>query len=146
MARYIVKTRFSVAANALIFNDRNEILLCHRRDQDKWNFPGGAMEANETPEEAAVREAQEEIGVQVEIIQLLGVYTKTYADDIVFAFLCKITNGTPTASNEADQIKYFPVENLPANMSPVQMERVNDAVQKQKKILFKKQTGPNVVN
>lgn len=139
MVAYNVKTRFSVGANALIFNDKGEVLLCHRRDKDRWNFPGGAMEHGESPEEATIREAKEEINVTIEIVKPIGVYTKVEEDDIVFAFLCKITDGTPTSSDEADEIKYFSPSELPTNMSPFQIERVRDAVENHREIIFKKQ-------
>ena len=38
---------------------------------DMWQLPGGGVEWNETPEEAAVREAKEEIGVDVKLIKLV---------------------------------------------------------------------------
>ncbi len=139
MSPYSNKTRFSIAANALIFNDKGEILLCHRTDKDKWNFPGGGVEHGETPTEAAIREAKEEIGVDVEIIRPLGVYTKVDDDDIVFAFICRITAGVPTYSDEADEIEYFPVDDLPKNISPYQVERIEDAVENHNEIIFKKQ-------
>lgn len=57
-----------VVAAALI-NDRNEILLAQRpegkRLSGKWEFPGGKVEANESPEAALVRELKEELGVDI---------------------------------------------------------------------------------
>src|SRR6266516_3299153 len=66
---------FRIAASALIF-DGERVLLAHRRDIDWWNLPGGGMEVGETVEEALYREVYEETGLQVEIEQLVGVYSK----------------------------------------------------------------------
>ena len=62
-------------AGGCIFNDRGEVLLQRRGDSNKWGFPGGAVEPGETPEMTAVREAKEETGLDVSVVQLIGVYT-----------------------------------------------------------------------
>jgi 8-oxo-dGTP diphosphatase len=58
-----------VAAAALI-NDNDEVLLAQRpegkRLAGKWEFPGGKVEVNESPEEALKRELHEELGIDVE--------------------------------------------------------------------------------
>lgn len=53
-------------AGNLIVDDGN-ILLLYRDDEQHWEVPGGKVEDGESPTEAAVREAREEIGVEVEL-------------------------------------------------------------------------------
>ena len=53
-------------AGNLIVED-SKILLIHREDEGHWELPGGKVEDDETPTETAVREAREEIGVDVEL-------------------------------------------------------------------------------
>ena len=53
-------------AGNLIVQD-GKILLLYREDEEHWEVPGGKVEEEESPTEAAVREAKEEIGVEVEL-------------------------------------------------------------------------------
>ena len=53
-------------AGNLIVQD-GKILLLYREDEEHWEVPGGKVEEDESPTSAAVREAQEEIGVEVEL-------------------------------------------------------------------------------
>ena len=68
------------AAGAFVTNERGQILLLRRgqgEKQNSWTVPGGIMELGETPREAAKREVLEETGLEVEIGDLVGVYTNT---------------------------------------------------------------------
>ena len=61
-------------ATAIIANG-GKVLMIRRREQEGkllWAFPGGGIEAGETPEQAAVRETAEEVGLEVEAVSVLG--------------------------------------------------------------------------
>ena len=58
-----------------IITDQGKVLMVRRRVKEgdlSWVFPGGAIEAGETPNEAAVREVEEETGLEVEAVKALG--------------------------------------------------------------------------
>jgi len=63
-----------VIVGALILNKKDEILLVR---QDKWHgqycIPGGHVELNETLENAIKREVKEEVGIDIDVLLLLGV-------------------------------------------------------------------------
>ena len=56
---------FTIGTFAIIFDDQGRVLLCHRRDLDVWNLPGGGLESGELPTEAVLREVKEETGLKV---------------------------------------------------------------------------------
>ncbi len=67
------------AASALI-RRVNEILLIQRKyppSQGKWALPGGIVKQDESMEQAAIREVKEELGIEIEIKRLIGVYNAT---------------------------------------------------------------------
>jgi 8-oxo-dGTP diphosphatase len=130
---------FTLGAFAIIFDTQKRVLLCHRRDFDLWNLPGGGVENLEAPWKAVVREVKEETGLNVKVEKLVGVYSKDYKNDIVFAFICKRGSGKISINEEADQIKFFRVDSLPRNTIPHQVERIKDALGKSKKLSMKVQ-------
>ena len=65
-----------VGADAAIFDDDDRILLVRRVDDDRWGLVAGWVDANETPEQTAVREIAEEVGLEARVIQLVGVFAR----------------------------------------------------------------------
>lgn len=58
----------------LIHNKETEqVLMVHNKDVNSWSMPGGAVEEDETLEQAAIREVQEETGLMVEIGDVVAV-------------------------------------------------------------------------
>ncbi len=57
----------------LIENDKVALIERHRAGLDYFTFPGGGVDEGETPEQAAVREAREELGIEVKIKQKVAV-------------------------------------------------------------------------
>jgi ADP-ribose pyrophosphatase YjhB (NUDIX family) len=138
-----MKAQFTIGVFAIIFNDERKVLLCHRRDYDLWNLPGGGVESGESPWNAVLREAKEETGLEVEISKLAGIYFKPERNEIVFSFICAITSGRLVLNNEADKIEYFIIDKLPSNTPPKQVERIKDAQQYQ--LVYKIQTGKSSI-
>ncbi len=63
-----------VGVGAIVFNERDELLLVKRADSQKWLYPTGWLDVGCTPAETAVKEVQEETGLTVEVDRLMGVY------------------------------------------------------------------------
>lgn len=131
---------FRVSVSALIFKGER-VLLAHRRAIDWWNLPGGAVDPGETVDEALRREVREETGLEVEVGQLVGVYSKPLKQEIVLSFRCRVTGGTlgATEDDDIDENSYFPVNDLPARTLPKHRERVMDALLNQQQTILRAQ-------
>lgn len=96
------KTR---GAFALIMKD-GKILLSKRADGKGWNLPGGGVHDGESDEDAVVREAREETGLDVTVRFQVG-SGHVFNDDTAVAFLCDVVGGTLTPTAEAVEHGYF---------------------------------------
>jgi 8-oxo-dGTP pyrophosphatase MutT (NUDIX family) len=120
--------------DAAVFNDRGEILLIQRKDDQLWAMPGGGFEVGEAPAVAACREAWEETGLAVEPLALVGVYdsrfcgTRSNAHLYQFVFLCRPRDpvAQPTLSNETLDVAWYAEADLPP-LSPGHALRIADA-------------------
>lgn len=133
------------AAFAIILNEQNEILLCHRRDYDLWNLPGGGIEAGESPREAVIREVKEETGLDVGMDSLVDVSYKKKQDEVLFTFLCSVSGGSITLNDEAEQIEYFSLDNFPKRFSPRQRERIEGFLHSPETCQYREQSGPSSI-
>ncbi|WP_308250340.1 NUDIX domain-containing protein [Sphaerisporangium fuscum] len=63
------------SVTACVFDDQGRLLLArHNELGDVWAPPGGMVEPDEVPETAVVREIREEVGLDIEVQGLIGVY------------------------------------------------------------------------
>jgi 8-oxo-dGTP diphosphatase len=134
---------FTIGASAILFDDRHRVLLCHRRDMDAWNLPGGGVVSGELPTEAVIRETKEETGLEVAVERTVGIYGKADKDELVFAFVCSVIDGELSTTDESDQCEYFGIEELPVNTLPKHVERIQDALDISRGLIFRRQTAPS---
>ena len=106
---------------AIIVNDKNEIFCCQRGPgralANKWEFPGGKVEKNETFEETIVREIKEELNSLIEPLEYIGVSNHEYTDlekpfsITMHAYKCKLISGNLELSEHIDS-KWVSVEKM----------------------------------
>lgn len=115
------------------------MLLCHRRDHDLWNLPGGGLEKGESVSQGLAREVKEETGLKIKIDKLTGIYNKLNKNEVVFSFMCKIVSGKIIQTDESDKIEYFGLQDIPKNISPNHLNRIKDALNYKNKVILKVQ-------
>src|ERR687885_2574179 len=67
--------RIVPSVTAVVRNEAGELLLVHKTDNNLWALPGGGVDPGESVTMAVVREVKEETGIDVEVDDLVGVYT-----------------------------------------------------------------------
>ena len=113
--------------NVAVTNDAGELLLIRRSDNDNWAMPGGAVDLGESLAQAAVRETQEESGIDCEITGLSGIYTDPghvmlytsngeVRQEFSIVLTARATGGQPTPSAETSEVRWVrpgPARRLP---------------------------------
>ena len=99
-----------IGVAAVVIEDDRTVLV--RRGKPPaygdWSLPGGAVELGETLEEALLREVEEEIGLQVDAVELIAVLDRVFLDRggrvqyhyVLLDFLCRRTGGRMQASSD----------------------------------------------
>ncbi len=102
---------------ALIFKDRKQILLARRKKNLsqglKWEFPGGKLKPEETPEFCLQREIKEELGLQIEVGGIFTAVNHQYPDKniLLTAYLAGYISGELSLTDH-DRIQWVEPEKL----------------------------------
>jgi ADP-ribose pyrophosphatase YjhB (NUDIX family) len=108
-----------VAVATLIEQDGKVLLVqrAHNPFRGKWMLPAGFVDAGEDPQEAAVREVEEETSLQVDITQLRDVFANRAYEggaDIIIVYQGEVISGELKAGDDAAQAIFFSRDHLPA--------------------------------
>jgi 8-oxo-dGTP diphosphatase len=98
--------KHSVSVAGIIVDDHGRALLIQRRDNQRWEPPGGVLELGETIHDGLRREVHEETGLDVEPVALTGVYKNMTRGIIALVFRCKITGGDLGTSDEVSAFRW----------------------------------------
>ena len=120
------KDYIGVGCGALIIGADRKVLLVRRRrppEADTWSIPGGKVSFGETIQNAVIREVQEELGILIDVIALLGVTDHILPEEnshwVAPAFLARIKSGNPMNLEPAahHEFAWFDPNNLPKETS-----------------------------
>jgi mutator protein MutT len=131
-----------IGSHAIILNENNEILLQLRTDFNRWGIIGGALEYNETLEDAVKREVFEETGLTVKNVELFRTYSgpdffQIYPNGdqvhgVLVIYICREFQGELVCDQtESKELRFFPLDELPSNLPPVIERIIADFQQKQ---------------
>jgi 8-oxo-dGTP pyrophosphatase MutT (NUDIX family) len=100
----------ATSATGLVFDDAGRVLVARHSNAGLWLAPGGAVDPDESPADAVVREVWEETGLHVEPVTLLGAFGGPsfrvhYANGdetgyVMVVFECRVLDGTPTPDGD----------------------------------------------
>jgi len=124
---------------AAVRNERGELLMIHRTDNDLWALPGGGHDIGETISQTVVREVREETGIDVEVTGLVGLYTNpqhvmAYDDGEVrqqfsICFTARPIGGTVRASSESREVAWVdPAKLSELDIHPSMRLRIDHAL------------------
>lgn len=117
-------------ATAVIIKD-GKVLLTKRSDFEVWCLPGGHVDEGESPAEAAVREAREEVGLEVKLDRFVGVYTRLGGEYSIHLNLFAVTPIGGQINPQPDEvldIQFFDPTELPDEMFWWHRQQIADAV------------------
>jgi ADP-ribose pyrophosphatase YjhB (NUDIX family) len=114
---------------AIIQNGK--ILLTKREDFEVWCLPGGAVDEGESVAQAAIREAREETGLEVELTRLIGLYShpneSAFIGHIISFAAQPIGGQYQPDPHEVVEMRYFAPDEIPGDLLVTHGRRIKDA-------------------
>jgi 8-oxo-dGTP diphosphatase len=137
--------RHSVSVSGVITDDHGRALLIQRRDNQRWEPPGGVLELDESIEGGLRREVQEETGLDVEPDTLSGVYKNMNRGIIALVFRCKITGGQLTTNDEVTGFRWADEATIRQLTSEAYAVRLLDALRSDTAPVIRHHDGTNLL-
>ena len=102
-----------------IIHENDKIILIKRLNnpyKNYWAIPGGFVEYGEKVEDAAIREAKEETGLDIKLTRLVGVYSDPNRDPrghtVSIAYLAEIVDGNLKPDSDAKDAKFINISDI----------------------------------
>lgn len=128
----------SSVAGIVLSPKKDSVLLVQRRDVPVWVLPGGGKEADETPEQAVLREVLEETGLTVSIVRKVAEYRPANnLTKLTYLFECLPSEGMLTTGAETFDVKFFPVKDLPKRFFFLHDEWLQDCLKNESTVIHK---------
>ena len=118
----------SVSVAGIVVRDDGRVVVVQRRDNGRWEPPGGVLELGETFEHGVRREVAEETGLSVRVDQLTGAYKNLTRGVVALVFRCTLLAGAITTTDESRSVRWFTADEVRRHMVPAYAIRVLDAL------------------
>lgn len=117
------------ACGCLLFNEKGQVLLQRRSDDNLWGNPGGSMDLGETIYDTIIREVKEETSLEIkkENLKIFNIYSGEEqhhiypnGDEVYFVniiFETDIYEGDITIDSESLAFQFFDIDKLPTNVT-----------------------------
>jgi 8-oxo-dGTP diphosphatase len=102
-------------------------LVIRRRDNNRWEPPGGILEPGESILDGLAREVFEETGIRVEPLALTGVYKNMKRGIVALVFRCKAVDGQPRPTEEVSELQWMNRDEILTHLDQAYSWRVLDA-------------------
>lgn len=121
-----------VSVDAVILQNEKVLLVKRGVEPNKgfWATPGGYVEWDESTEDAAKREVKEETGLNVQSLQLVGVYSSPdrHPKQVInVLYLAGVEQGEPIPGDDAEAVEWFGIDDLPEQMALDHKQNIIDA-------------------
>ncbi|MEV6105169.1 NUDIX domain-containing protein [Streptomyces sp. NPDC051940] len=124
---------------AFVQNEADQILMIQRSDNGRWALPGGGHDVGESISDTVIREVWEETGINVEVLELSGIYTDPghimlYDDgearqQFSICFRARPTGGELRTSSETTQVRWIaPADLAELDVHPTMRLRIEHAM------------------
>ena len=130
-AYWFVVRPLNMGVKLMLIQDETILLVKHTY-QPGWFLPGGGVKRGEMIEQAAYREAAEEVGATLDHLQFFGLYTgfQQYKSDHIAVFLSNKFSVAGPQDYEIEAYHFFALDNLPPDTSPACQRRITEYLQK----------------
>jgi ADP-ribose pyrophosphatase YjhB (NUDIX family) len=124
----VSQKKFTASVAVIITNSNGKVLLLEHilRPGSGWGIPGGFIEHGEQPAEAALREMREEAGIELENVRMLR--ARVLHRHIEFLFRAESDGQAEVKSREIRSLNWFAIDAMPAEMSPVQKQTIEQVL------------------
>ena len=116
---WIVYLNPAVAVGVLATHDDRVVLILRGENPGRglWGLPAGFMEIDETTEETARRECLEETGLEIELRELLGVWSYYHAlkqaSGVLVLYRAEVIGGEARAGTDSTDVRFFAADEIP---------------------------------
>lgn len=120
--------RHSVSVAAVVVDDHGRVLMTQRRDNGRWEPPGGVLELDESIEEGLKREVLEETGHRIEPIRLTGVYKNMTRGVVALVFVARVVSGELRTTAETSRVEWWTPDAITQHVEEAYAVRILDAL------------------
>ena len=122
----------SVSVRAVILDEnRDKILMVREANSGTYSFPGGWADLYDSPGQTAINESSQEAGADIELTRLVGVLNRTpfksgvHVPEYLIVFEAKLKGKLHAHEYETDDVKWFPLDELPTMSRKVAKEEID---------------------